>query len=541
MQEQPMSAAPTKKEWGTLWILAAGLGVIVLDGTIVGVALPNIIHDLHLSLTDAEWVTSLYAVIIGALLLLSGSLSDRLGRRNLFAVGLVVFSIGSIFAGFSSSAGPMLVGRSIQAIGAAAIMPSTLSTVNTLFRGKYRAAAFGVWGAVISGAAAIGPLAGGALTEWASWRWVFFVNIPIAVILLVLTFVMMPETHGEVQESFDFFGAVLSGVGIGALVFSIVEGPHVGWWKPLEDFALGKLKWPADAPLSPAPWSLALAIVCVGGFIFWEAHRIKAGHSHILNLRLFKIPTFSWGNVTATMVAIGEFALLFVLPLYMIDARGLTVMTTGLILALMAGGAFFSGAMARHIAAWIGSPGTVVLGLALEIAGIFTLAFLTDPSISPMWLMLPLGFYGFGLGLASAQLTGTVLRDVPVDQSGQGSATQSTVRQIGSALGSAISGASLAAGIGVALPGALRKLGMKAEDVQQMVTVTRQSAGSNLLGMRAKLGSAADTDPLMKALVDGFSHGVRTSFFVSSGFLLIGLIGAIVVARVAKLKPPVVE
>lgn len=529
---------PTKREWGTLWILAAGLGMIVLDGTIVGVALPDIIHDLHLDLTDAEWVSSLYAVIIGALLLTSGALSDRHGRRKLFLAGMIIFSIGSIFAGFASSAGPLLIGRAIQAVGAAGIMPSTLSTVNTLFRGKYRAAAFGMWGAVISGAAAIGPLAGGALTQWASWRWVFFVNIPIAVILIILTVIFMPETRGEAQKSFDFLGAILSGVGIGALVFSIVEGPHVGWWKPLEDFAFGGLHWPTDAATSPVPWSIAIAVLCIAGFIIWEVRRIHA-HSHILNVYLFKLPTFSWGNLTATMVAIGEFALLFVLPLYLINARGTDVMEAGLILAVMAGGSFLSGALARHIAGRIGSPATVVLGLALEIAGVVALAFLTSPTIHPAWLMIPLGFYGLGLGLASAQLTGTVLRDVPVDQSGQGSATQSTARQVGSALGSAISGAALAAGISSSLPKTLEKIGVQGEQANGLIEATRHSAGSNLIGMRAKLAEA--DSPVLDSLIDGFTHGAQTSLFVSSAFLLIGLIGAIIVTRVARLKPPVVE
>src|SRR5699024_5595516 len=168
---------PTRRDWLALATLATGLGVIVLDGTIVGIALPRIITDLDLTLTDAQWVNSLYAVVLAALLLATGKLADRWGRRKLFIGGLAVFTVGSVLAAVAQDAGGLISARAVQALGASGILPATLSTVNATFRGKYRAAAFGVWGAVISGAAAIGPLAGGALTEYATWRWIFLVNV----------------------------------------------------------------------------------------------------------------------------------------------------------------------------------------------------------------------------------------------------------------------------------------------------------------------------------------------------------------------------
>ena len=169
-----------------LAVLAAGLGVIVLDGTIVGVAMPDIIRDLTLDLTDAQWVSSLYAVLLAALLLSTGKLADRFGRKLLFLLGIIVFVGGSVWAAASATGGALISARAVQAVGAAFIMPSTLSTVNAVFRGRYRAAAFGVWGAVISGAAAIGPLVGGALTQYASWQWVFLVNLPLGAIVFAL-------------------------------------------------------------------------------------------------------------------------------------------------------------------------------------------------------------------------------------------------------------------------------------------------------------------------------------------------------------------
>ena len=180
------AGAPPRRAWIALGVLAAGLGMIVLDGTIVGVALPDIIGDLHLDLTEAQWVSSLYAVLLAALLLSTGKLADRWGRKRLFLIGVAVFVAASAWAASADSGAALISARAAQAVGAALIMPSTLSTVNATFRGRYRAAAFGVWGAVISGAAAIGPLVGGALTQYASWQWVFLVNLPLGAAIFAL-------------------------------------------------------------------------------------------------------------------------------------------------------------------------------------------------------------------------------------------------------------------------------------------------------------------------------------------------------------------
>lgn len=236
MQEVEESSAPTRRDWVALAVLAVGLGLIVLDGTIVGVALPVIVGDLGLDLTEAQWVNSLYAVVLAGLLLATGKLADRVGRRAMFVAGLVVFLAGSVMAAMAGAAGALIGARAVQAVGAAMIMPSTLSTVNAVFRGRYRAAAFGVWGAVISGAAAIGPLAGGALTEWASWHWIFLINVPLAIPLLIGAWLFVPETRaGEPRPGLDVDGAMLSAIGLGALVFAVIEGPDVGWWSPTRD------------------------------------------------------------------------------------------------------------------------------------------------------------------------------------------------------------------------------------------------------------------------------------------------------------------
>ena len=523
--------SPARRDWFALGVLAAGLGMIVLDGTIVGVALPDIIRDIGLDLTDAQWVNSLYAVVLAALLLSTGMLADRWGRRRMFLLGIVVFVGGSVLAAASGGAGALIGARAVQAVGAALIMPSTLSTVNAVFRGRSRAAAFGVWGAVISGAAAIGPLAGGALTHWASWHWVFLVNIPLGALVLVGALLFVPETRGpKGLPGADVDGAMLSAIGFGALVFAVIEGPSLGWLTPKADLTLFGTVWPKSSPVSAVVIAFATAIVALGLFIAWERHRKRVRRSALLDLDLFTLRTFSWGNATATMVAIGEFAVIFVLPLFLINALGLDVLSAGLILAAMAVGAFASGAAARHLAERLGSPGTVIVGLALELAGVISLALLVRGTM-PGWLTAPpLVIYGLGLGLASAQLTGTVLRDVPVGASGQGAATQSTVRQIGSALGTAVAGAALSVALTLTLPAALAHAGVTGSAGDGLAVATRESAGTTIAQLRAEgvdspLGE--QTGAAVSALAEGFADATRWSLLAASAFLGLGLVGAI--------------
>ena len=538
MTSTDTTLAPTRREWIALAVLSIGLGLIVLDGTIVGVALPDIVADLQMDLTDAQWVSSLYAAILAALLLSTGRLADRWGRKRLFLAGLVVFVAGSVMAASAEASGPLIGARAIQAVGAALIMPSTLSTVNAVFRGRYRAAAFGVWGAVISGAAAIGPLAGGALTEYASWQWIFLVNVPIGVAVFVAAIVVVPETRGETaRPGVDVDGALLSAIGFGALVFSVIEGPDLGWWAPKAAFQIFGWTWPADAPISIIPITLAVAAASLTLFVVWERHRARNGRSALLDLRLFRLPTFTWGNITAGAVAVGEFAIIFVLPLYLVNALGMNAMGAGLVLAAMAVGAFASGAAARHVAARFGAPGTVLLGLGLEVAGVVVVA-LVLTATTPGWVIaLPLMVYGLGLGLASAQLTGTVLRDVPVAESGQGSATQSTVRQVGSALGTAFAGAVLSVALALTLPAALSSAGITGSTADTLADATRQSAGTTIAQLRLQgedsaLGS--QTSDAVAALASGFADATQWALVVAAVFLVLGFAGAVLLRRAAR-------
>lgn len=374
----------------------------------------------------------------------------------------------------------------------------------------------------MSGAAALGPLLGGWLSGYA-WQAIFWVNVPIGVGVIIATVVLVPETSEKIAaRGLDVDGFLLSCIGLGALVFAIIEGPDMGWITPTREVSILGLAWPKEAPLSLVLVASAVAVVAIGLFIVGERHRGRTQRSALLDLTLFRLSKFTWGNVTAGCVAVGEFSLVFVLPLYLVSARGLDEIHAGVVLAAMALGAFLAGAQARHLADRLGSARVVVLGLLLEVGGVAVMAFLLDPLIS-VWLMsIPLVVYGLGLGLASAQLTSLVLADVPVAQSGQGSATQSTVRQVGSAMGSAVSGALLSVGLGLYLS--------TGTPYDQEV---RDSAGGALQGLRAQGGQ----DTLLAQLSGQFADGARLALLGSVVFLLLGLAGAVQVLRTSRVLP----
>ena len=542
--QAPASADP--RRWWGLSVLALGLSMIVLDGTIVGVALPRIIEDLQLTLTDAQWVNSLYAMVFAALLLTVGRLGDRYGRRNLFVLGVVVFVLGSITAARAQGAESLIASRALQGVGGAMVLPSTLSSVNATFRGKDRAVAFGIWGAVMAGMAAVGPLLGGWLTTSYDWRWIFLVNIPVGALVIVGAFLVVPQTRDGVQaRGLDVDGLLTSGIGLGLIVFALIEGTSLGWWTPKADLTVFGVTWPASAPISPVPVAFAVGVLFLGLFVLWERHRARVRRDAILDLTLFSIPTFSWGNVTALTVAAGEFGLLFVLPLYLVNVLGLSILHAGFVLAALAVGAFVSGAQARHLAARMRPSSVVILGLVLELVGALVTALLIGPSM-PGWLVaLPLVVYGLGVGLASAQLTSTILVDVPTQRSGTASATQSTARQLGSAAGSAIAGTALAVALTHHLPERLAQIpGLPGGVTDRLVTATVESAGGVISSVRGQ-GTHGDLGALGPAVSDalaaGFADATSTALLVASAILLAGLVGSIQVARASRQAHPTPE
>lgn len=512
-----------KHKWWALAILALSVSLVVIDGTIVNVSIPVIMKDLKLSFTDAEWIITLYSLIFSSLLITMGRIADNFGRKKMLIIGIAIFLVGSIMASFSKDITFMLAARSIQGLGGATVLPTTLSAVNSLFFGKDRIVAFAVWGSVISGMAAIGPLLGGYFTTYMTWHWIFWINLPIGLFIILASLKYLPETYGEKMTSgFDFFGFILSTIGLILLVFGIIEGRNYGWWHVKGDH-------PTLFNLSIIPTLLVVGALFFALFLVWEAHLIKNKKSHLLDLSLFKFKSFSLGNTIAGIVAIGESGLLFLLPLFLQNILTLSPIKSGAILAMMGLGAFLAGGMASFIVEKTSASFVVSLGLFLETLGFFGFFKTVDPNNGLTWIIIWLVVYGIGLGFASAQLTSIVLKDVPPAQSGQGSSIQSTVRQIGSALGIAIIGTIFGLQLQHDIPHTLDNVGLPTQVQKSLESSVIGSAGSSIRVLKQsnpeELHLTKDIqNDIVKKLDNNFTNSVVKTIGIASIIMLISFV-----------------
>ncbi|MEO1057897.1 MAG: MFS transporter, partial [Actinomycetota bacterium] len=440
MDSADESAVP--RPWLALAAVLLGLGMIIIDLSVVNVLLPDMVDDIGLTETDAQWVNSIYALCFASLLITVGLIADRYGRRRLFLIGIAVFVLGSLASGASNGAEMLIAARAIQAIGASMMLPSSLAVINVIFTGERRAAAFGMYGAVVGGAAALGPLLGGFLAEDYSWRWAFLINLPVGVIAALAVWRLVPESTGPTGSGFDPFAVLLSVTGLGLVVFGLIEGQTYGFWTAIDDFDLGPVSFD-DGGISVAPVALALGVLALVALVALQASRARHGKPTLIELSLFGIRRYAYGNVVALIVSLGEFGVLFTLPLWIQSVHGFNPLTTGAILTSLALGTLGAGTAAKTVAGALGPTRVVRLGMALEVVGIIGIGLTLGVDRNPWWLTLPLFVYGIGVGFGAAQLTNVVLTDVPPDLSGRASAMTSTFRQVGSALGAAALGAIL--------------------------------------------------------------------------------------------------
>ena len=235
----------TRRQWLTLMVLSLGLAIVVIDSTIVNVAIPSIQKEFNASFKSLEWVNSIYSLVFASLIITWGRVGDQVGRKRIFIAGVTVFVLGSVFAGSARSINMLILARAIQGFGAAMTSPSTLSIISGTFTGKMRGIAFGVWGAVAGAAAALGPLLGGWLTTNASWRWAFYINVPIGIAAVIgAALVIQASRETRSKLSFDIPGIILVGLGVGGIVFGLIEGQTYGWLKPKLPFTIGNWTWP---------------------------------------------------------------------------------------------------------------------------------------------------------------------------------------------------------------------------------------------------------------------------------------------------------
>jgi EmrB/QacA subfamily drug resistance transporter len=507
------------RRWLGLVALTIGVAMIIVDATIVNVAIPSIIRDLRIGITQAEWANSIYSLVFAALLISVGRVGDVGGRRRMFVLGLGVFLAASLVTALAPNGSVLLAGRFLQGVGGALILPSTLSIVNATFRGRERAIAFGIWGSTIGGMAALGPLAGGWFVTHLSWRWAFYVNLPIALLALAGAFLFVGESRDPAaRPGYDPPGVVLSTLGFLGIVFGLIEGQTYGWWTAKRTFV-------GLAPFghSVIPFAFAVGVAALAGFVLVERVRARAGRPVLVDFGLFRIPSFLYGNVAVLIVGLGELGLVFVIPLFLQSVLGLSAFHTGIVLTALAGGAFVAGGFAAPLTRRIGAAHVVQLGLALEIVGIVAVG-LTFAADRPAWQFCPQLFvYGLGVGFATAQLTGVILAEVPPPQSGEGSGIQSTSRQVGAALGIAILGTALTTGLASGTSSRLAATAIPPSQRVAVVAAVEKSGGAVLPALRRNPALQAAVAPVEEAFV----ASARRAALIAAGFVLAGLLASL--------------
>jgi len=536
--EEIQMAKQLFNRWVGLIFISMGISLVIIDGTIVNTIFPTVIKALSLTSTQVQWVQESYVLVFASLLLIWGSLADRYGRRAMLVLGVIIFVAASMWAGTSTSADSMIMARIVQGIGGSMVLPTTLSLVNANFQGRERGIAFAIWGSTIGGMVAIGPVIGGwlatAFTD--GWRLAFNVNLPIGIIIVLGVLLAVPESRGDNKhDGIDIVGAALSVVMFFSLVFGLIEGRTYGWWNVNKQFELGDFKW-ATSGISIIPVALAVSILATVLFVAWEKHRAKLSKSVLLDLNLFKLASFRNGSIAALIISMGEFGVIFALPLWLQNVEGLSAVNSGLVLLWLAGGAFLASGAAGSMSGKVAPAMVVRVGVLLELLGVVGTAFAIGMDAGWGWVAPCLLAYGIGVGFATAQLTGVIMIDVNPAMAGQASGSQSTVRQIGSALGIAVIGTTLFTATQNILLDKLDALKLNPQffssSVKQGITdAVVDSSGGAIPGLKAQLVAqsqgmlpAGTAQKVAEAAGSAFSEGAKWAALAAAVFLFLGLL-----------------
>lgn len=421
--------AAATNPWNALWAMMLGFFVILVDSTIVAVANPSIMAALDVGYDTVIWVTSSYLLGYAVPLLVAGRLGDQFGPKNLYLLGLAVFTGASLWCGLSGGIAMLIAARAVQGVGAALLTPQTLTVITRTFPADRRGMAMSVWGATAGVATLIGPLAGGVLVDRLGWEWIFFVNVPIGVLGLVLAVVLIPDLPVH-RHRFDLVGVALSGIGMFLVVFALQEGDSQGW----------------------APWIWALivgGVACLGIFVYWQA---VTGGEPLVPLHIFRDVDFGLANVGVAVIGFSATAMVLPVMFYAQVVCGLSPTRSALLTAPMA---IVSGVLAPVVGKIVdrAHPRTMVgFGFSMLAIGLTWLSIEMTP-VTPIWrLLLPFAAIGVGMAFIWSPLAATATRNLPPHLAGAGSGVYNTTRQVGAVLGSAGMAAFMTSRIAADLP-----------------------------------------------------------------------------------------
>ena len=515
-KEGPGTAAPAKN--AGIWVLAAtvcGSAMAFIDGTVVNVALPVLQRDLHATVVDAQWVIEAYTLFLAALILVGGSLGDIFGRKLVFGIGIIVFTLASVACGLAPTAGILIGARAVQGIGGALLTPGSLAIISAYFDDKERGRAIGTWSGASSIVTAIGPALGGFLVQAASWRWVFFINVPLAIIVLFILFTRVPESRSPGARGLDYPGAVLATVALGALVYGLIESSNVGLGSPT------------------VLVSIAAGIIALALFLVVEAR----SHQPMMPLHLFRSPTFSGANALTLFLYGALSAALFFVPFNLIQVQGYSPAAAGAAvlpfsLLLFALSRWAGGLVPRY-----GSKLPLVVGPLIAAVG---LALFALPGIGgsywttffPAVLVL-----GLGMSIAVAPLTTTVMGAVPVSHAGIASGINNAVARAAGLLAIAVMGIVMLAAFGSSLDSRSASLNLPAQASSAL-----QEQRNKLASIEIPPGLPAGEQAALKASIDqSFVDGFRLVSLLSAGLAALSAVCSLLFIEGKPRKVPEAE
>lgn len=487
------------RRWWILGVLCFSLLVIGMDNTILNVALPTIQKDLNASSSQLQWIVDSYVIVYASILLTTGSLGDRFGRKGALSLGLLVFGAGSVAASFATTATQLITFRSIAGVGGALIMPATLSILTNVFRPEERGRAIGIWAGVSGLGIVAGPLAGGWLLEHFSWGSVFLINVPIVIIALLGGHRLVPTSRDPHAPRIDLVGTVLGSIGLASLLYGIIEAPARGW---------------ADTTVLAG---FGIGVVMLAAFVTYEMH---SDHP-MLEVGFFKNPSFSGASFAITLVFFAMFGSMYFLTQYLQFVLGFSTIQAGAALIPLALALMIGAPNSAKLVKKIGVRNTVALGLAVVALALAILSLATVTSGYPL-IGLVLLILGTGMGIAMSPATESIMGSVPKEKAGVGSAMNDTTRQVGGALGVAILG-SLTAG---AYHSSIDSSPLVANLPPQARAAIHDSiGGANLVA--SKIGASAK--PILSVVNQAFVDAMSSTLLVAAGVAVFGAIVAYVV------------
>jgi EmrB/QacA subfamily drug resistance transporter len=505
-------------------VLCTGFFMIVLDTTIVHIAIPTMVDSLRASLDEILWVLNGYVLVYAVLLITAGRLGDLYGQRNMFALGLLIFTAASAYCGFAPDVSHLQAARVIQGVGGALLTPQSLAILTSIFLPDRRGAAFGVWGGVAGLGTVAGPTLGGYLVaEW-GWRSIFFVNVPIGVLAMAATFLIIPDLRHGVRHRLDVVGVALATAGLFAIVFALIEGQRFQW---------GAIWGPVTIPVLIGLGALLLAL-----FILWERRQAEP----LMPLRLFESRNFAIMNWIAVAVSFGMFGLFLPITIYMQSVLGLSALHAGLVTSPISLVSMVVAPVAGRFADRVGGKYILFTGCLIAAAGFGSIALLATPDAGPLRFVASFAVAGLGMGLTFSPMATVAMRNVSPAMAGAASGVFNSFRQLGGVVGSSVVGAILQAQLASALVRrAIAAAGqLPAEARQRFVAVFSQAGRSGLEVGPAQSAPIPEGVPAdVAAQLQQLAHGVFTSAFVDA--MRPSLAGPVMMLLIAALSTLLIE